>query len=205
MTGPLLWEQPFGEVELPPGDDPLVLVAPSTSQDPEDHCCAPRSRGSPASRCACWPTTNRRAPARAAGRARERPARRLALLRPHDAALRRGDLPRRPRHGRARARLRRARAWPARTPATWPRTPRGCAGRASACRCRAASTPRAACASRCGGCSPSPPTRSAPGAAARVGRAQGRERARRRRARRRTRDPAGRARAYAATVTRRAA
>jgi len=34
-TGPLLWEQPFGEVELPPGDDPLVLVAPSTSQDPE--------------------------------------------------------------------------------------------------------------------------------------------------------------------------
>src|SRR6478752_7428968 len=32
---PLMWEQPFGEVELPPGDDPLVLVAPSTSQDPE--------------------------------------------------------------------------------------------------------------------------------------------------------------------------
>ena len=35
VTGPLLWEQPFGEVELPPGEDPLVLVAPSTSQDPE--------------------------------------------------------------------------------------------------------------------------------------------------------------------------
>jgi UDP:flavonoid glycosyltransferase YjiC (YdhE family) len=35
VTGPLLWEQPFGEVELPPGDAPLVLVAPSTSQDPE--------------------------------------------------------------------------------------------------------------------------------------------------------------------------
>jgi UDP:flavonoid glycosyltransferase YjiC (YdhE family) len=34
ITGPLLWEQPYGEVELPPGDDPLVLVAPSTSQDP---------------------------------------------------------------------------------------------------------------------------------------------------------------------------
>ena len=28
VTGPLLWEQPFGEVELPPGDEPLVLVAP---------------------------------------------------------------------------------------------------------------------------------------------------------------------------------
>jgi UDP:flavonoid glycosyltransferase YjiC (YdhE family) len=34
VTGPLLWERPFGEVELPPGDEPLVLVAPSTSQDP---------------------------------------------------------------------------------------------------------------------------------------------------------------------------
>ena len=35
VTGPLMWEQPFGDVELPPGEDPLVLVAPSTSQDPE--------------------------------------------------------------------------------------------------------------------------------------------------------------------------
>jgi UDP:flavonoid glycosyltransferase YjiC (YdhE family) len=34
ITGPLLWEQPFGDVELPPGDGPLVLVAPSTAQDP---------------------------------------------------------------------------------------------------------------------------------------------------------------------------
>lgn len=35
VVGPLMWEPPFGEVELPPGDDPLVLVAPSTVQDPE--------------------------------------------------------------------------------------------------------------------------------------------------------------------------
>ena len=35
ITGPLLWEQPYGGTEPPPGDDPLVLVAPSTSQDPE--------------------------------------------------------------------------------------------------------------------------------------------------------------------------
>jgi UDP:flavonoid glycosyltransferase YjiC (YdhE family) len=34
VVGPLLWEPPFGEVPLPEGDDPLVLVAPSTSQDP---------------------------------------------------------------------------------------------------------------------------------------------------------------------------
>ena len=35
IVGPLMWEQPYHEVELPPGDAPLVLVAPSTSQDPE--------------------------------------------------------------------------------------------------------------------------------------------------------------------------
>ncbi len=35
VVGPLMWEPPFGEVELPPGDAPLVLIAPSTAQDPE--------------------------------------------------------------------------------------------------------------------------------------------------------------------------
>jgi UDP:flavonoid glycosyltransferase YjiC (YdhE family) len=35
VVGPLMWEPPAEEVELPPGEDPLVLVAPSTSQDPE--------------------------------------------------------------------------------------------------------------------------------------------------------------------------
>ncbi len=35
VTGPLLWERPFDAVEPPPGDAPLVLVAPSTSQDPD--------------------------------------------------------------------------------------------------------------------------------------------------------------------------
>jgi UDP:flavonoid glycosyltransferase YjiC (YdhE family) len=34
VVGPLLWEPPAGEVALPPGEEPLVLVAPSTSQDP---------------------------------------------------------------------------------------------------------------------------------------------------------------------------
>jgi MGT family glycosyltransferase len=34
VTGPLLWEQPYGDVEPPTGDEPLVLIAPSTSQDP---------------------------------------------------------------------------------------------------------------------------------------------------------------------------
>ena len=35
VTGPLFFELPFEDVELPPGDGPLVLVAPSTSQDPK--------------------------------------------------------------------------------------------------------------------------------------------------------------------------
>jgi MGT family glycosyltransferase len=35
VVGPLLWEPPFEAVEPPPGDAPLVLVAPSTAQDPE--------------------------------------------------------------------------------------------------------------------------------------------------------------------------
>jgi UDP:flavonoid glycosyltransferase YjiC (YdhE family) len=35
VVGPLLWEPPSGEVAgPPPGDGPVVLVAPSTSQDP---------------------------------------------------------------------------------------------------------------------------------------------------------------------------
>ena len=33
IVGPLLWEPAFGDVDLPPGDGPLVLVAPSTAQD----------------------------------------------------------------------------------------------------------------------------------------------------------------------------
>jgi UDP:flavonoid glycosyltransferase YjiC (YdhE family) len=34
VVGPLMWEPPFPAVEPPPGQDPLVLVAPSTAQDP---------------------------------------------------------------------------------------------------------------------------------------------------------------------------
>jgi UDP:flavonoid glycosyltransferase YjiC (YdhE family) len=34
VVGPLMWEPPAPDVALPPGDDPLVLIAPSTSQDP---------------------------------------------------------------------------------------------------------------------------------------------------------------------------
>ncbi len=35
VVGPLMWEPPYHDVSLPPGDAPLVLVAPSTAQDPD--------------------------------------------------------------------------------------------------------------------------------------------------------------------------
>ncbi|HEX2409693.1 MAG TPA: nucleotide disphospho-sugar-binding domain-containing protein [Solirubrobacteraceae bacterium] len=35
IVGPLLWEPPAERVAPPPGDGPVVLVAPSTAQDPE--------------------------------------------------------------------------------------------------------------------------------------------------------------------------
>jgi len=33
VVGPLLWEPPYEDVEPPPGEEPLVLIAPSTAQD----------------------------------------------------------------------------------------------------------------------------------------------------------------------------
>jgi UDP:flavonoid glycosyltransferase YjiC (YdhE family) len=35
VTGPIGFELPYEDVELPPGDEPLVLVAASTAQDPD--------------------------------------------------------------------------------------------------------------------------------------------------------------------------
>lgn len=37
ITGPMIFEAPHPEIELPPGDDPLVLVAPSTAHDSGNH------------------------------------------------------------------------------------------------------------------------------------------------------------------------
>jgi UDP:flavonoid glycosyltransferase YjiC (YdhE family) len=62
VTGPLLWEQPFGDVELPPGDGPLVLVAPSTSQDPEHRLVRAALEGLAGERVRVLATTNRREP-----------------------------------------------------------------------------------------------------------------------------------------------
>jgi UDP:flavonoid glycosyltransferase YjiC (YdhE family) len=61
-VGPLLWEPPFGEVELPPGDDPLVLVAPSTSQDPSHRLLRATVAGLADLPVRVLATWNRRAP-----------------------------------------------------------------------------------------------------------------------------------------------
>jgi UDP:flavonoid glycosyltransferase YjiC (YdhE family) len=44
-VGPLLWEPPAADVALPPGSEPLVLVAPSTSQDPSHRLLRAALRG----------------------------------------------------------------------------------------------------------------------------------------------------------------
>jgi UDP:flavonoid glycosyltransferase YjiC (YdhE family) len=62
VVGPLLWEPPFGDVELPPGDDPLVLVAPSTSQDPEHRLLRGALEGLAGRPVRVLATTNRRDP-----------------------------------------------------------------------------------------------------------------------------------------------
>ena len=78
---------------------------------PSTGCCAPRCAGLADAPVRVLATWNRRLPPRPLARARQRAARRVGLLLAHDAALRRGRLPRRPRHARARAvqRLRRRR------------------------------------------------------------------------------------------------
>jgi UDP:flavonoid glycosyltransferase YjiC (YdhE family) len=62
VTGPLMWEQPFGTVEPPPGDEPLVLVAPSTAQDPDHRMLKAALEGLADEPVRVLATTNRREP-----------------------------------------------------------------------------------------------------------------------------------------------
>jgi MGT family glycosyltransferase len=45
VVGPLIWEGPAAAVQPPPGSEPLVLVAPSTAQDPEQRLLRAALRG----------------------------------------------------------------------------------------------------------------------------------------------------------------
>jgi MGT family glycosyltransferase len=62
VTGPLMWEQPFGDVEPPPGDEPLVLVAPSTAHDREHDMLRAALEGLADEPVRVLATTNRRPP-----------------------------------------------------------------------------------------------------------------------------------------------
>jgi MGT family glycosyltransferase len=64
VVGPLMWEPPAAEVELPPGDAPLVLVAPSTSQDPDHRLLHAALRGLANAPVRVLATWNRRLPSR---------------------------------------------------------------------------------------------------------------------------------------------
>ncbi len=64
VVGPLMWEPPTADVELPPGDDPLVLIAPSTAQDPEHRLLGAALRGLADAPVRVLATWNRRLPSR---------------------------------------------------------------------------------------------------------------------------------------------
>ena len=64
VVGPLMWEPPAQEVLLPPGEDPLVLIAPSTSQDPDHRLLHAALRGLADAPVRVLATYNRRLPSR---------------------------------------------------------------------------------------------------------------------------------------------
>lgn len=64
VVGPLMWEPPANDVEPPPGDEPLVLVAPSTAQDSEHRLLTAALRGLADLPVRVLATWNRRLPPR---------------------------------------------------------------------------------------------------------------------------------------------
>lgn len=62
VVGPLMWEPPSADVELPPGDDPLVLIAPSTAHDAEHRLLLAALRGLAGAPVRVLATWNRRLP-----------------------------------------------------------------------------------------------------------------------------------------------
>ena len=64
VTGPLFFELPGEEIELPEGAGPLVLIAPSTSQDPECELLRMALAGLADERVRVLATTNRHRPER---------------------------------------------------------------------------------------------------------------------------------------------
>ncbi len=64
VTGPMTFELPHPEIELPPGDRPLILVAPSTAHDSENHLVRTALKALAAEPVRVVATTNRVVPQR---------------------------------------------------------------------------------------------------------------------------------------------
>lgn len=64
VVGPLMWEPPARDIELPPGEEPLVLIAPSTAQDPDHRMLHAALRGLADAPVRVLATWNRRLPSR---------------------------------------------------------------------------------------------------------------------------------------------
>ena len=62
VTGPLFFELPTDGVEIPEGDGPLIVIAPSTAQDPECEMLRAALEGLADEPLRVLATTNRRAP-----------------------------------------------------------------------------------------------------------------------------------------------
>jgi UDP:flavonoid glycosyltransferase YjiC (YdhE family) len=62
VVGPLLWEPPFERIAPPPGREPLVVVAPSTSQDPQQRMLTAAVAGLGRAPVRVLATWNRRPP-----------------------------------------------------------------------------------------------------------------------------------------------
>ena len=136
VTGPMEFETPYEDVELPEGDGPLVLVAPSTAQDPECRLVRVALEALADEPVRVLATTNGHYAARGDRGAGERSAVWVAELLAGDGGGGPGGLPRRAWDGGAGAWRRRAGACAARRLGTWPRTARASAGRAWGWRCR---------------------------------------------------------------------
>jgi UDP:flavonoid glycosyltransferase YjiC (YdhE family) len=64
VTGPMTFEVPHPEIELPPGERPLILVAPSTAHDSENHLVRTALKALATEPVRVVATTNRVAPQR---------------------------------------------------------------------------------------------------------------------------------------------
>ena len=136
VVGPMLWEPPAPAVAPPPGDAPLVVLAPSTSHDPSSGCCGRAWRGCAGTEVRVLAATDRRRRCRADPGRHALPAWSTGSPTPTRCPTRRLVVCH-AGHGTLVQAL--GTACPCsrfRTAATWQRTPRASTGRAPVSGCR---------------------------------------------------------------------